>query len=71
MRDPVFRIVTMVMTLRDWTQKTLTEETERPDSFLERFRGPADMDLPGPLGRFSPCHSGSEADDKDGSSRYT
>lgn len=61
----------MVMTLREWAQKTLTEETERPDSFLERFRGPADMDLPGPLGRFSPCHSGSEADDKDGPSRYT
>uniref|UniRef100_A0A674NPR4 Cyclic nucleotide gated channel subunit alpha 2 n=2 Tax=Takifugu rubripes TaxID=31033 RepID=A0A674NPR4_TAKRU len=29
------------------------------------------MDLPGPLGRFSPCPTGSEADDKDGPSRYT
>ncbi|XP_029703152.1 cyclic nucleotide-gated olfactory channel-like isoform X2 [Takifugu rubripes] len=70
-RGGLSRIVTMVMTLRDWAQKTLTEETERPDSFLERFRGPADMDLPGPLGRFSPCPTGSEADDKDGPSRYT
>uniref|UniRef100_A0A7N6BXX7 Cyclic nucleotide-binding domain-containing protein n=1 Tax=Anabas testudineus TaxID=64144 RepID=A0A7N6BXX7_ANATE len=31
-------IVSMVMTLREWAQKSLAEETERPDSFLERFR---------------------------------
>uniref|UniRef100_A0A3B5PR21 Cyclic nucleotide gated channel subunit alpha 2 n=1 Tax=Xiphophorus maculatus TaxID=8083 RepID=A0A3B5PR21_XIPMA len=32
------RIVSMVMTLREWAQKSLAEGTERPDSFLERFR---------------------------------
>lgn len=60
----------MVMALREWAQKTLSEETERPDSFLERFRGPADMDIQGTPGTFSPCHSGSEAEDKDGPSRH-
>lgn len=30
----------MVVTLRDWAHKSLQEEEERPDSFLERFRGP-------------------------------
>uniref|UniRef100_A0A673CMQ3 Cyclic nucleotide gated channel subunit alpha 2 n=1 Tax=Sphaeramia orbicularis TaxID=375764 RepID=A0A673CMQ3_9TELE len=38
----------MVMTLREWAQKSLTEETERPDSFLERFRGPANTDMQAP-----------------------
>lgn len=52
----------MVMTLREWAQKSLTEETERPDSFLERFRGPAHMDMQAPPSRFSRSHTGSEAD---------
>lgn len=60
----------MVMTMREWAQKTLTEETERPDSFLERFRGPADIGIPGQLGRFSPCHTGSETENKVRPSRY-
>lgn len=30
----------MVVTLREWAHKSLQEEEERPDSFLERFRGP-------------------------------
>lgn len=34
------RLVSMVVTLRDWAHKSLQEEQERPDSFLERFRGP-------------------------------
>jgi len=38
---PLFpRLVSMVVTLRDWAHKSLQEEEERPDSFLERFRGP-------------------------------
>lgn len=59
----------MVMALREWAQKTLSEETERPDSFLERFRGPADGDAQGPPDTLSPCHSGSETEDKDEPSR--
>uniref|UniRef100_A0A672FAR9 Cyclic nucleotide gated channel subunit alpha 2 n=1 Tax=Salarias fasciatus TaxID=181472 RepID=A0A672FAR9_SALFA len=46
-RFPVLRIVGMVMTLREWAQKSLSEENERPDSFLERFRGPTN-DMPAP-----------------------
>lgn len=34
------RLVSMVVTLREWAHKSLQEEEERPDSFLERFRGP-------------------------------
>lgn len=34
------RLVTLVVTLRDWAHRSLIEEEERPDSFLERFRGP-------------------------------
>lgn len=58
----VFRIVRMVMTLREWAQKSLNEEAERPDSFLERFRGPAQTDMLAPPSRFSHSHTGSEAD---------
>lgn len=52
----------MVMTLREWAQKSLNEEAERPDSFLERFRGPAHTDMLAPSSRFSHSHTGSEAD---------
>uniref|UniRef100_A0A8C5GPP8 Cyclic nucleotide-gated cation channel-like n=1 Tax=Gouania willdenowi TaxID=441366 RepID=A0A8C5GPP8_GOUWI len=48
----VCRIIGMVMTLREWAQKSLNEETARPDSFLERFRGPTN-DLQAPSSRFS------------------
>uniref|UniRef100_A0A8C8VNY2 Cyclic nucleotide gated channel subunit alpha 2 n=1 Tax=Pelusios castaneus TaxID=367368 RepID=A0A8C8VNY2_9SAUR len=33
-------IVRLVVVLRDWANKSLREEEQRPDSFLERFRGP-------------------------------
>lgn len=56
------RIVSMVMTLREWAQKSLAEGTERPDSFLERFRGPANTDLQAPPSRFSHTHTGSETE---------
>lgn len=58
------RIVNMVMTLREWAQKSLVEETERPDSFLERFRGPAHMDMQAPPSRFSHSHAGSNGDNE-------
>ncbi|XP_038631580.1 cyclic nucleotide-gated olfactory channel-like [Scyliorhinus canicula] len=34
------RIVRLVVVLRDWAHKGLREREQRPDSFLERFRGP-------------------------------
>ncbi|MCJ8733882.1 hypothetical protein PDJAM_G00228820 [Pangasius djambal] len=39
-RGALSRLVSMVVTLREWAHKSLQEEEERPDSFLERFRGP-------------------------------
>ncbi|XP_074530225.1 cyclic nucleotide-gated cation channel-like [Halichoeres trimaculatus] len=65
-RGALSRIVNMVMTLREWAQKSLTEETERPDSFLERFRGPTDQQ--DPPSRFS--HTGSDGDNGIRRSRY-
>ncbi|KAG7282020.1 hypothetical protein CRUP_020125, partial [Coryphaenoides rupestris] len=56
------RIVSMVMTLREWARKSLVEEVERPDSFLERFRGPAPIDIQAPPSRFSHTHADSDAD---------
>nr|XP_020830733.1 cyclic nucleotide-gated olfactory channel [Phascolarctos cinereus] len=34
------RVVRLVRVLRDWANKNFREEEQRPDSFLERFRGP-------------------------------
>ncbi|XP_062393378.1 cyclic nucleotide gated channel subunit alpha 2b [Sardina pilchardus] len=39
-RGALSRLVNLVVTLRDWAHRSLVEEEERPDSFLERFRGP-------------------------------
>ncbi|XP_066505087.1 cyclic nucleotide gated channel subunit alpha 2a [Hoplias malabaricus] len=39
-RGALSRLVSMVVTLREWAHKSLHDEEERPDSFLERFRGP-------------------------------
>ncbi|KAF7651594.1 hypothetical protein LDENG_00108880 [Lucifuga dentata] len=61
-RGAMSRLVGMVMTLREWAQKSLVEETERPDSFLERFRGPTPMDMPAHPSRFSHTHPGSDVD---------
>lgn len=58
------RIVSMVMTLREWAQKSLSEEAERPDSFLERFRGPAHNDMQAAPSRFSHSRTGSDADNE-------
>uniref|UniRef100_A0A3B3ZCZ8 Cyclic nucleotide-binding domain-containing protein n=1 Tax=Periophthalmus magnuspinnatus TaxID=409849 RepID=A0A3B3ZCZ8_9GOBI len=48
----------MVLTLRDWAHKGLHEEVERPDSFLERFRGPTHSDLQAPPSRVSYSNTG-------------
>ncbi|KAA8589145.1 hypothetical protein FQN60_010490 [Etheostoma spectabile] len=68
-RGALSRIVSMVMTLREWAQKSLAEETERPDSFLERFRGPVNTDMQDPPSRFS--HTGSDPDREIRRSRHT
>ncbi|XP_016537176.1 cyclic nucleotide-gated cation channel-like isoform X2 [Poecilia formosa] len=70
-RGALSRIVSMVMTLREWAQKSLAEDTERPDSFLERFRGPANTDLQAPPSRFSHTHTGSETENEVQRSRRT
>uniref|UniRef100_A0A8C5N6Z7 Cyclic nucleotide-gated cation channel-like n=1 Tax=Gouania willdenowi TaxID=441366 RepID=A0A8C5N6Z7_GOUWI len=62
-RGALSRIIGMVMTLREWAQKSLNEETARPDSFLERFRGPTN-DLQAPSSRFSDSQEGSEAENE-------
>uniref|UniRef100_A0A8C5E881 Cyclic nucleotide-gated cation channel-like n=1 Tax=Gouania willdenowi TaxID=441366 RepID=A0A8C5E881_GOUWI len=36
----ISRLVNIVVRLREWAHRSLLEEEERPDSFLERFRGP-------------------------------
>lgn len=36
----ISRIVRLVGIIRDWANKNFREEEPRPDSFLERFRGP-------------------------------
>uniref|UniRef100_A0A3P9LLU5 Cyclic nucleotide gated channel subunit alpha 2b n=1 Tax=Oryzias latipes TaxID=8090 RepID=A0A3P9LLU5_ORYLA len=36
----VIQLVNLVVRLREWAHRSLLEEEERPDSFLERFRGP-------------------------------
>ncbi|XP_051903443.1 cyclic nucleotide gated channel subunit alpha 2b [Hippocampus zosterae] len=36
----VSRLVSLVVRLREWAHRSLIQEQERPDSFLERFRGP-------------------------------
>ncbi|XP_037543602.1 cyclic nucleotide gated channel subunit alpha 2b [Nematolebias whitei] len=36
----ISRMVNLVVRLREWAHRNMQEEEERPDSFLERFRGP-------------------------------
>ncbi|XP_015235190.1 PREDICTED: cyclic nucleotide-gated olfactory channel [Cyprinodon variegatus] len=36
----ISRLVKLVVRLREWAHRSLVEEEQRPDSFLERFRGP-------------------------------
>ncbi|XP_010079039.1 PREDICTED: cyclic nucleotide-gated olfactory channel [Pterocles gutturalis] len=39
-RRALARIARLVLVLRDWASKSLHEEQQRPDPFLERFQGP-------------------------------
>ncbi|XP_026704332.1 cyclic nucleotide-gated olfactory channel [Athene cunicularia] len=39
-RQALARIARLVLVLRDWASKSLHEEQQRPDPFLERFQGP-------------------------------
>ncbi|XP_061658935.1 cyclic nucleotide-gated cation channel-like isoform X2 [Syngnathoides biaculeatus] len=36
----VSRLVSLVLRLREWAHRSLAQEQRRPDSFLDRFRGP-------------------------------
>ncbi|XP_054244826.1 cyclic nucleotide-gated olfactory channel [Indicator indicator] len=39
-RQTLARIARLVLVLRDWASKSLHEEQQKPDPFLERFQGP-------------------------------
>ncbi|XP_075056223.1 cyclic nucleotide-gated channel alpha-3 isoform X1 [Mixophyes fleayi] len=39
-RGGLARLSRFILTLRNWAMRHLTQEDQRPDSFLERFRGP-------------------------------
>ncbi|XP_075018349.1 cyclic nucleotide-gated channel alpha-2 isoform X2 [Calonectris borealis] len=39
-RRALARVVRLVLVLREWASKSLHEEQQRPDPFLERFQGP-------------------------------
>ncbi|KAL4659672.1 cyclic nucleotide-gated olfactory channel-like [Arapaima gigas] len=54
------RLVSLVITLREWAHKSLLEEEQRPDSFLERFRGPELRTAPSPTNQAD----GGDADSK-------
>ncbi|XP_052528951.1 cyclic nucleotide-gated olfactory channel [Tympanuchus pallidicinctus] len=45
-RRALARIVRLVLVLRDWASKSLQEEQQRPDPFLERFQGPELQTVP-------------------------
>lgn len=51
----------MVVTLREWAHKSLQEEEERPDSFLERFRGPELQIAPSRISINRPDHDGNNS----------
>ncbi|XP_028816130.1 cyclic nucleotide gated channel subunit alpha 2a [Denticeps clupeoides] len=63
-RGALSRIVNMVVTLRDWAHKGLHEEQERPDSFLERFRGPELHIAPSRISNTQPDLNGSRSNIK-------
>lgn len=57
------RIVRLVGIIRDWANKNFREEEPRPDSFLERFRGPELQTVT--------THQGDGKGDKDGEGKGT
>ncbi|XP_032389308.1 cyclic nucleotide gated channel subunit alpha 2b [Etheostoma spectabile] len=55
------RLVSLVVRLREWAHRSLLEEEERPDSFLERFRGPELRTAPSRISNTQPDASGNNA----------
>uniref|UniRef100_A0A674B5N4 Cyclic nucleotide gated channel subunit alpha 2 n=1 Tax=Salmo trutta TaxID=8032 RepID=A0A674B5N4_SALTR len=52
------RLVNLVVILREWAHRSLLEEEERPDSFLERFRGPELRTAPSRISNTQPDANG-------------
>ncbi|XP_038564885.1 cyclic nucleotide gated channel subunit alpha 2b [Micropterus salmoides] len=55
------RLVGLVVRLREWAHRSLLEEEERPDSFLERFRGPELRIAPSRISNTQPDANGNNA----------
>ncbi|XP_019941183.1 cyclic nucleotide gated channel subunit alpha 2b [Paralichthys olivaceus] len=56
----ISRMVNLVVRLREWAHRSLVEE-ERPDSFLERFRGPELRTAPSRISNTQPDANGNNA----------
>ncbi|XP_073429283.1 cyclic nucleotide-gated channel alpha-2 [Dendrobates tinctorius] len=50
-RGALSRIVRLVVVLREWAHKSLRDQEQRPDSFLDRFRGPEQQNTEGNAGK--------------------
>ncbi|XP_069604721.1 cyclic nucleotide-gated channel alpha-2 [Ranitomeya imitator] len=50
-RGALSRIVRLVVVLREWAHKSLRDQEQRPDSFLDRFRGPEQQNTEGNTGK--------------------
>jgi len=57
-RSLCVRLVSLVVRLREWAHRSLLEEEERPDSFLERFRGPELRKAPSRISNTQPDADG-------------
>ncbi|KAM7374136.1 hypothetical protein PAMP_006811 [Pampus punctatissimus] len=57
----ISRLVSLVVRLREWAHRSLIEEEERPDSFLERFRGPEFRTAPSRRSNTQPDANGNNA----------
>ncbi|XP_023260471.1 cyclic nucleotide-gated cation channel-like [Seriola lalandi dorsalis] len=57
----ISRLVSLVVRLREWAHRSLLEEEERPDSFLERFRGPELRTAPSRISNTQPDANGNNA----------
>ncbi|XP_056396101.1 cyclic nucleotide-gated olfactory channel-like [Hyla sarda] len=50
-RGALSRIVRLVVVLREWAHRSLHDQEQRPDSFLDRFRGPEIQNTEGNTGK--------------------
>ncbi|KAG8553912.1 hypothetical protein GDO81_003600 [Engystomops pustulosus] len=50
-RGALSRIVRLVVVLREWAHRSLRDQEQRPDSFLDRFRGPEAQNTEGDTGK--------------------